>query len=72
MSDFLFFTSLFLVAYVYAGYPLLLALAARLRPDAPSLSEYLPTVTLLITAYNEADVIAVGTGNFYQAGIITF
>lgn len=47
-----------LCAYVYVGYPLLLALLARLRPHPPHKSDWEPTVSLIIAAYNEADVIA--------------
>jgi len=49
---------LLLLAYIYLGYPLLLALLARLFPR-PHLSDdgFLPTVTLIISAYNEAGVI---------------
>lgn len=48
-----------MVGYVYAGYPALLTVLARLRPAqsfAPP--DELPTVTLLIAAYNEQNVIA--------------
>ena len=53
-----FWFSLFLIVYPYAVYPLLLALwgALRARPVARSPIE--PTVSVLIPAYNEADVIA--------------
>src|SRR4030095_9443861 len=47
------------IAYVYAGYPLLLALLTGLglrRPIATGSGE--PGVTLLISAFNEAEVIA--------------
>lgn len=47
-----------LIAYTYAGYPLLmafLALAFRPQPDA---TESLPSVTIVIAAYNEAPIIA--------------
>ncbi|HZD52188.1 MAG TPA: glycosyltransferase family 2 protein [Woeseiaceae bacterium] len=47
-----------LVAYVYLGYPLLLALLRVLfgaRP--PAVSSSLPSVTLIVSAYNEAEVI---------------
>jgi cellulose synthase/poly-beta-1,6-N-acetylglucosamine synthase-like glycosyltransferase len=46
------------IFYVYAGYPLILALFASLRPRPGAYEPYLPTVTLLITAYNEQEVIA--------------
>jgi cellulose synthase/poly-beta-1,6-N-acetylglucosamine synthase-like glycosyltransferase len=46
--------------FVYAGYPLLLALLATLRPRRPVCRDEssLPSVTLLVSAYNEAGVIA--------------
>ena len=50
---------LFLVlAYIYLGYPVLLCILARLFPR-PHLSDpdHLPSVTLVISAYNEAAVI---------------
>lgn len=51
------------VLYAYLGYPLILTLLARLIPYRPPLAgeveqESTPTVTLLITAYKEEDVIA--------------
>lgn len=53
--------SLGIVAYAYAGYPLLIWVASRLfgtKPRRPELRDAeLPTMTLLIAAYNEAAVI---------------
>ena len=47
------------VAYVYIGYPLLLFLLARLMARATKPNElFLPSVTLLISAFNEESVIA--------------
>jgi cellulose synthase/poly-beta-1,6-N-acetylglucosamine synthase-like glycosyltransferase len=47
-----------LLAYIYFGYPLLLCLLAHLFPRPHRTDEeHLPTVTLVISAYNEADVI---------------
>lgn len=46
------------VMYVYAGYPLLLAIFARLFSRPVLTAEITPTVTLLIAAYNEEAVIA--------------
>ncbi len=54
----LFWLSVGSILYTYAGYPLLLALAARLRPSPTFPPTPLPTVTLLIAAYNEEAVIA--------------
>jgi len=46
------------IFYVYAGYPLIFTLFASFRPRPGAYDPYLPTVTLLITAYNEQEVIA--------------
>lgn len=46
------------IMYVYAGYPLLLTLLARLRPKQQPNNPTLPRVTLLIAAYNEETTIA--------------
>jgi cellulose synthase/poly-beta-1,6-N-acetylglucosamine synthase-like glycosyltransferase len=47
------------VAYVYAGYPLLLLLANRLGAHRPvALNDAQPAVTLLVSAFNEQEVIA--------------
>jgi len=58
MIGLLFWASVGLVLYVYAGYPLLVTLAARLRPAPryPALEP--PKVTMLIAAYNEESEIA--------------
>lgn len=49
------------VAYAYVGYPLLLYVCARRfgrdRTAPPQRDERLPVVTLLVAAYNEAEVI---------------
>ena len=50
--------SLFALVWTYCGYPLLMFLRARLKPHLiHSSSDFRPSVTLLIPAYNEADVI---------------
>ena len=48
-----------LAVYVYAGYPLLLAFVGRRQAyqAPPSDPEFTPSVTLIISAYNEAPVI---------------
>ncbi len=43
--------------YAYAGYPLVLALLARMRPARGWSASEPPSITLLIAAYNEEDVI---------------
>ncbi len=46
------------IAYPYLGYGPLIWLIARFRQDPYLMSDRLPTVTLLVAAYNEEDVIA--------------
>lgn len=62
----IFWTCLFIVFYTYLGYGLLLYIILRLkrlfkgkpqRPEMPS-DEQLPTMTLMICAYNEQDIVA--------------
>jgi biofilm PGA synthesis N-glycosyltransferase PgaC len=45
------------VVYAYAGYALLLALLAHLRPRAPRTGSEQPSVSLIVPAYNEAAYI---------------
>lgn len=58
LSELAFWSGLLLLVYTYFGYPLLLWLITRFtkRIDTPE-SSYLPTVTLVIAAFNEAKVI---------------
>jgi cellulose synthase/poly-beta-1,6-N-acetylglucosamine synthase-like glycosyltransferase len=54
MMTFLFWTGVAWLGYVYAGYPLILALFTRIRRVRPEMrSEFLPTVSVLIAARNE-------------------
>lgn len=55
--------SILFIAYVYAGYPLLVALLARLRRRTERYEAITPKVSILIAAYNEQDVIAVKLEN---------
>jgi cellulose synthase/poly-beta-1,6-N-acetylglucosamine synthase-like glycosyltransferase len=52
-----------LLGWVYVGYPLVLAAAARLRPVALRTSAPRPTLTVVIAAHNEADQIAERVAN---------
>lgn len=54
----LFWISVFLMVYTYACYPLLIALLAKLRRPRKRIVDELPSVTLLVAAYNEQDVIS--------------
>lgn len=54
---FLFWLSAGVIIYVYIGYPLLIALLAWLRTKPVRRRQIQPSVTLLIAAYNEEDVI---------------
>lgn len=58
MSGIIFWLCVLFVLYVYAGYPLLLFVLARFRRAAPVYPASTPGVTLLISAYNEEQVIA--------------
>ena len=50
----LFWASAVLLAYVYAGYPLLLALWSRGRPVHRGVPGHAPSVTVVVAAYDEA------------------
>jgi glycosyltransferase involved in cell wall biosynthesis len=52
-----FWLSCALVLYVYTGYPLLLAALAKLRPRPVATGAAAPSVTMIVSAYNEARVI---------------
>jgi poly-beta-1,6-N-acetyl-D-glucosamine synthase len=54
----LFWLSLFLLAYVYAGYPVLAWLRAVVAPRPYRREPVEPTVTVVVAAYNEAEQIA--------------
>lgn len=60
LPEVVFISSLASVVYVYLGYPLLLAIVSRfLRRVDPSIdNSYLPSVSLIISAYNEQKIIA--------------
>lgn len=57
IAQIIFWTSVFALFYVYVGYPLLVWLVGALRPRAVKKKEIEPTVTILITAYNEENAI---------------
>lgn len=53
MFEVLLWSAIALLAYVYAGYPVLAIAIARLRPRPVAGGTSSPTVTTIITAYNE-------------------
>ncbi len=57
MATVMFWGSLAMILYVYFGYPLVLLLAARFRRPTRYDDTYEPTVSLVIAAYNEEQVI---------------
>jgi cellulose synthase/poly-beta-1,6-N-acetylglucosamine synthase-like glycosyltransferase len=57
MAEPVFVALLLMVVYCYFGYPALLILIGSLRPNRFSAEGELPTVTLIIVAHNEQDVI---------------
>lgn len=63
MNAIVFNISLLLVFYVYAGYPLLAALAGSILRRVVEKAPIEPSVTILIAAYNEAEVIEATIAN---------
>jgi len=54
----IFWLCVLMIAYVYAGYPLIIALLARLKRRKQEFPVITPQVSILIAAYNEERVIA--------------
>lgn len=67
MLEAAFWISVGLIAYTHAGYPLTLWLASKLRRhptlEHPRPQQELPAVSLIVAAYDEADVIAAKVEN---------
>jgi cellulose synthase/poly-beta-1,6-N-acetylglucosamine synthase-like glycosyltransferase len=57
MSGIIFWSAVAFVAYVYAGYPILIALGARLRSERTVDPGHTPALTVVIAAYDEEDYI---------------
>lgn len=53
MTRLIFFGSLFILLYIYLGYPALVFLLSKIRPKEVYKGTYQPNVTILISAYNE-------------------
>ncbi|AJE03479.1 glycosyltransferase family 2 protein [Geobacter pickeringii] len=63
MAEALFYISLILVAYVYAGYPLAAAALGLVRSRPVRKEPQLPAVTVVIAAYNEEEAIGATVAN---------
>jgi cellulose synthase/poly-beta-1,6-N-acetylglucosamine synthase-like glycosyltransferase len=61
----LFWLSLLTLAYAFAGYPLLVAFLGRRRGSAPAGGE-LPSISVLLSVYNEERVITAKLRNFLE------
>src|SRR3954466_8736085 len=57
-ASLLFWASSALVVHTHVGYPALLSLLARGAPDPPRDPAYEPSVSVIVAAYDEEDVIA--------------
>jgi cellulose synthase/poly-beta-1,6-N-acetylglucosamine synthase-like glycosyltransferase len=62
-AEFVFWMSVATLLYTYGGYPLMLVVMSRLRPRLVRQAELTPSVTVIITAYNEEQDIAVKLEN---------
>lgn len=58
MNGIIFWICVLIVVYVYLGYPLILTILASLRPLPSNYLPIQPSVTLIISAYNEENIIA--------------
>jgi len=66
VEQLIFWTCVALLAYVYAGYPLVVHLMSLVSPRSVKRGVIEPTVTVLITAFNEEDAIAAKLENTLQ------
>jgi cellulose synthase/poly-beta-1,6-N-acetylglucosamine synthase-like glycosyltransferase len=57
-AELVFWMSAAALFYTYAGYPLLLVVMSRLRPRLVRRADWTPSVTIIITAYNEERALA--------------
>ena len=57
ISKFIFFFSIFMIFYIYFGYPLLVFLIGVIKNNRVNKDFYEPYVTILIAAYNEENSI---------------
>ena len=57
-GEIIFWLSAAALCYTYAGYPILIAAISSLRPRGVRRGEYRPTVSVIITAFNEERALA--------------
>lgn len=57
-TEIVFWLSMSALFYTYAGYPLLLLLVSRVRPRSVHRTKFTPSVSVIITAYNEERALA--------------
>jgi cellulose synthase/poly-beta-1,6-N-acetylglucosamine synthase-like glycosyltransferase len=73
-ADILFWFSAAALFYTYVGYPLLVALLATVRPFTVARTDCQPSITIIITAYNEERALAAKLENTlalnYPRGLI--
>jgi len=62
-AEIIFWASATALVYTYAGYPALIALISALRPRKVRRSNFTPSLTIIITAYNEERALAAKLGN---------
>src|SRR5438093_13493325 len=66
--EIVFWLSAAALIYAYAGYPLLLFIVSIFRPLTVRAGDYQPTVSIIITAYNEELVLAAKLENTLALG----
>lgn len=64
--ELIFWLSALLVGYIYVGYPLVVTLLARACQRSPNKSDFKPSVTVLISAYNESGHIEATVRNKFN------
>ena len=52
-AEIVFWASVAALLYTYLGYPLLVFMVSRMRPHSIRVTEFSPSVSVIITAYNE-------------------
>lgn len=67
MLEIVFFFFIFIIGYVYFGYPLIISIIAAINKKSVRKNEnYEPGVSLIIAAYNEQDVIEQKLNNSFE------